>query len=574
MSTRERTLAILMIGLIVVGGGAFAGYLFIYEPIQEKKAASAKLQEEINALQEREDDFRKNFPRLKVAKQRSLPADENVARQEHYEMMSRLVRQAGIPLGYTITTKPAPDANAIPKLPGTKTPIYTKVVVDIEFKRADMWVVHDFLTSYYRLNLLHQITHFSIKKDDDAAAAKNRPAGDRRDLTVKVTTEALILDGAEPRRTLLPVSNAFAAVGGMVGYDAVALNPDMGRGIAPLQLAPVLASRTRDYTMIVQKDPFHGPYPKPDGLGVDKIADVAATVGEPIPSVKVPIKGEPGYLGTVTLTATPDNGKLFPAGSVKVDQTNRSISLTPAKEEIGSAKFTVVAKAANGQEVKATFAVSIDTPPTERKPGEGDDISPAVILIGITSGSDGAAVAAIRDNATPVKYEVEASAKGINVVKYYYLNGQKRKDLDYESPKLLTIADGSPTKPATLRVLKIVAVNDDSLIVQDVTPPAKPAAKPAAPKFPGAPAAAPAKPTPAAVNGPLAAVVGLAAGSANPPTALLRWPAGKSLAAMKPVAADEAAKILRRAAVSGPLGSGIVAEAVEGEIPAPRAAGN
>jgi hypothetical protein len=57
------------------------------------------------------------------------------------------------------------------------------------------------------------------------------------------------------------VSTAFAAAGGLAGYNAIALVPEAGRALTPLQLAPALAGGRRDYTLIVQNDLFHGPIP-------------------------------------------------------------------------------------------------------------------------------------------------------------------------------------------------------------------------------------------------------------------------------------------------------------------------
>ena len=97
-------------------------------------------------------------------------------------------------------------------------------VVRVEIRNIDMWEVHDFLTYYYDVDLLHQITAIMIKRDENAGGTKK--VTDRKDLTLTLTTEAIMLEGAETRRNLIPVPSAFAAVGGWRGFDSVAFNPD------------------------------------------------------------------------------------------------------------------------------------------------------------------------------------------------------------------------------------------------------------------------------------------------------------------------------------------------------------
>jgi hypothetical protein len=265
MSTRENTLAILLLALVFLGGGGLLGYTMILSPLWDKEKAADALNKDIEDLTVKVAKLRKDEPRLQVANKRSLPTDENVAREGYKAMLERLLRQAHIPDGFTINDKKITEVkgSSLPGQQAKKAP-YTRVALEITFKKADMWAVHDFLTAYYKLNLLQQITALTIKREDDAAAgAKKGNNPDRKDLTVVLTTEALILEGADPRRTLLPVPPAFAAVGGFAGYQTIALTPEASRGITPTQFVQVLASRPRDYSLIVRNDPFHGPYVDP-----------------------------------------------------------------------------------------------------------------------------------------------------------------------------------------------------------------------------------------------------------------------------------------------------------------------
>lgn len=563
MTTRERMLAILLFGLILLAGGGAAGYMLVWEPIQQKNAAAAKLEQEVDELQFKMLKQAKDAPRLAQARLRSLPADENLARREYTEMMSRLLRQANVPPGFKITEKAVNDQKTIPLLPGAaKKPAYTKVVYEIDFaNKVDMLAVSDFLVGYYRLNLLHQITAISIRRDDSQVGGsgnRNRPAGDRKNLAVKLTTEAILLDGAEPRRTLLPVPNGFAAVGGLAGYNALALTPEAGRGLSPTQFAPVLSTRNRDYTFLVVKDIFNGPLPPPSPLRLDKIADVVAEPEKSIPPVKIPVGGDLAYFGQVTLTATAE-GALLPPGAVKVDQKAHTLSLTPLAGETGTATVTVVAKSESGQQAKTTFKLSVKEP-SDSTEVKKEDISAAIRLVAVATRSDGTALAVIRDDFNPHTYEITVNPPDSIVVRKFFFVPKKKEDRFYDDKKLLIISDDTS---ATRRTFRVVAIDDTGLVLADLKPAeAKP--KPA-PKAPAPGRGAPRGPvgkgrTPEGPASPLAVVVGLAAaGDEKPVPALYRWDVGRPLTALTEVSKDQARKILEKAAQTGPVGATAVA---------------
>lgn len=552
MTARERNLAILLIGLILLGGGGAAGYLFAYQPIQEKKAAAASLDAEIGKLKEKLGQVKKDRVRLDEAKKRSLPANPELAQREYEGMMSRLLLQAKVPPGFRVRAL-NPDATGTPLL-GPKKPAYTKVAYQITFDKADMWAVHDFLAAYYRLNLLHQITALEIKADAAQATgpgSRGKPANARNDLAVALTTEAIILDGAENRRTLLPVPTGFAAAGGQAAFDSVMLTPEAGRGLTPLPLAPVLSPKNRDYTLIVQNDLFHGPLPPPPSMRFEKIADLIAELGKPIPPIQLRLTGDLGLSGKVVLDAKPE-GKLLPTGAVTVDQAKHIITINPPKGVAGKEKLTVVARNEEGKEAKATFAVEIKDPSASDK--KLPDISESIRLVIATTRSDGTAGAVIKDNFNPLTYEVEVSQGGrVKVSKFDHFGARKKEDRTYriDNGGLLVLSDDGIS--STKRTFKVVAIDCDGLFVEDLKPEAKPA--PPAPMGGGFP---PRDRMGLAPADPLAVVSGAAAVVKKPEPAtpvLYRWACGKSLKALAEVPRDEARKIIRRVAETGPVGA-------------------
>jgi hypothetical protein len=571
MSSRERTLAVLLIALILTMAGGAAGYFLVYQPYQAKAGAAARLTRDVQDLEEKFEKVKRDKPRLDVARRQSLPADPYLARREYHEMLSRLLQQARIPLGYRVVEiKPSDAGGAVPLLPGTaKKPAYTKLAFEITFEKADMWAVHDFLVGYYKLDLLQQITAFEVKVEEQAGAGRARNTADRRNLAGKLVTEALLLDGAENRRTLLPVSNAFAGVAGLAGATTVTLVPEMGRGLTPLQLAPVLATKGRDYTFIVQSDIFHGPLPLPSPLKLDKIEDVAVEVDKDIPPVKVPIKGD----GKVTIAATTD-GKFLPADAVTVDQAARTLTITPPEGETGSSAVTVVVTADTGLETRTTsnvtFKVTVKESTAKKK--ELPDIADAIRLVITAARSDGTAAAIIRDNYNPHTYEIDVTPSGrVKVTKYWFNGPTKKRDKTYD-PNLLDISDEGMS--ATKRTFKVVAIDDTGLVLQDLKPETH---KAPMPKAPGGPPAASGKgPGPGRFPGPpgggmrdrmgqgpadpLAVALGAPAAAAQPPAPVLyRWTTGKSLNLLTEVPKNEVREILRRAAETGPVGADVVA---------------
>src|SRR5262249_6583394 len=96
MSSRERTLAVVLLGLIVLGGGGFAAYTFGYEPWQAKRPDIKNPQGETDDLDLKVRGMNKARPAVQQVKRASLPPDINVAKTQYGLLLERLLRQAGI----------------------------------------------------------------------------------------------------------------------------------------------------------------------------------------------------------------------------------------------------------------------------------------------------------------------------------------------------------------------------------------------------------------------------------------------------------------------------------------------
>jgi hypothetical protein len=549
MNSREQTLSLILVGVITLGVTGAAGYYLVYRPIEQARTAEESLGSEVADLEKQVEGRRQEARRMAVARARSLPADKTLAEREYAIAMRRLMDASGASKDSQVSQKSVDNsARVVPEL-GKGKPIYTRVAYELVFKKADMWVIKDFLEGYYRLGLLHQITAFHVKKDDDG----NKNAARRNDLTVTLTTEAIIIDGAEARKTLVQVPTAFAALGGGAAFRALSLSPEAARAVRPQLLVPALSPRNRDYSLIVKKDPFNGPIPdevppSPKPLKLTTIRDVKVKSGEKPSPVRVALTGDKANAAKFTAIAS---GSLFAEGALKVDPKNYTIELPETDASEGTATISVVATSADGKETdKTTFKVSVE--PGEKKP-EGEDIAAYVVLIGATPRSDGTAWARVKDNANRLRYEIEAKPKGVTVVKEWFVLEWK-KDRDYdEKPGVLRIAaEGAKTD----RTFKVIAIDHDGLILSDL----KPAGS--------APAAAPKKGGKGMMGGkgamgwppkqghaePVTALGGnRIAGAAQPKPKLYRWEVGQPLSKLEEIPEEEAKKILKMAEESGPV---------------------
>ncbi len=589
MTPRERTMAFALLGAIILGVGGVLGYMFVYSPLTEKWAQAEKLEGEISELDQKIGKIQADAPKIAQVKRQSLPPDINQAKTQYVLLLERLLQNAKI-TDYTL-----PDAKLIPQrapfVPDlTPTPInapgapgapgapagapaqgaspppsagppppnaqkkfaYQQLQFEIKIKKADIWQIVDFLYGFYQLDLLHQITELSITRD-------NKPTDARNGLEVHIFCEALILDGAEPRTALFPVSTAVGAIGGNLAVEAVVRKLEVARKLTPVPNPPVLATRSRDYSLIPLRDMFYGPLPtevKPPPFSLGKIDNVTIRNPEEPPAVKLKLTGDGSVGAKITATAS---GSLLPEGALTVDQKTLTITIPKVSEELGASAtstISVVAISVDGTKTqKGSFTVAMGQAPVEVPKL---DIAQNIKLIIVSGTSEGTAKAVIKDAATPFRYEITATNKGIDILRFEWGDTSKvwRKDRDYEHPAgVLAFSD---SYSMTKQTFKVIALEDNAVIVAHLTQPEPAKAEPK--KFGARPGGGAGAAKPGAGH-PLAAIIGNAAASVPPPEQVLyRWPLGKSLKEVTDpkgpcrLSADESKKVLKRVAIEGPIG--------------------
>jgi hypothetical protein len=211
----------------------------------------------------------------------SLPQDVNVAQREYERLLDQMLRRAHF-VSPQITPLPPENKTKVPLLAGKK-PAYTKLKFNLTLE-GDLLSLVDFLYAFYRQPLLQQVHAIDILKP---IRSKGTSADDR-ELSFKLTIEALVLDRAEDRSILLPtIPMVVYAAGGASATAFTAMSAQSGQG-SPFTVPGVLArgddsySRTsaqNEYRRIAGKniffDPLDGGFTPGGPKGETKDVDLA-----------------------------------------------------------------------------------------------------------------------------------------------------------------------------------------------------------------------------------------------------------------------------------------------------------
>src|SRR5271166_3127184 len=162
MNTRERTLAILLIGMIVLVAGGVVGYMAVWGPLQQTNQQLAKVADEIKELDGNKTTLLiQQYEFENKTRQKSLPANRDVSQAQYLILIDHMLRQANFKAP-VIGFKGFNDKSNVPMLAGKK-PVYTMLDYDVQVK-GDLLHLVDFLYNFYRQPLLHQIKNIIILK--------------------------------------------------------------------------------------------------------------------------------------------------------------------------------------------------------------------------------------------------------------------------------------------------------------------------------------------------------------------------------------------------------------------------
>lgn len=252
MTTRERHLAVAVSAVLGVALVGFVAWSFVLSPLSEKNKQIKAKSEEIRQVQNDIDDILIAKRKYEAQRIQSLPGDPvqgvGVARSEYTDLLTGMCRRADL-TGLKITVA-EPDNKSVPML-AAKKPAYTKLSWDVSAK-GDLYHLVDFLRMFYSQPLLHSIKSMTVQRPADARSR------DTRELDVSLKVEALVLDNAQVRPTLLPVVREIALLSGPAAYTGFNFGAvQSGKG-APVPPPGVLADPPREYLAIAGKNMFFG----------------------------------------------------------------------------------------------------------------------------------------------------------------------------------------------------------------------------------------------------------------------------------------------------------------------------
>jgi hypothetical protein len=265
---RERKLAFLLLGLIILAGGGFLVWRVMISPLFERSTRIAALNDEVQSLKNHMDEMKAHQVKLGRWKQQSLPIDADMARREYVNYLYDLFRESDFAAG-AVTVAPRPvDTKSGPQLQN-KTPVYTKLDFAVQ-GRGSLENLVKMMEKFYRTGMLQQIKTISITRPLTVSQGQQP-----RDLDINLTVEALIVNDAENRSTLLPLDRRLLAT----NLDLLAARY---RGIGGLALAVDLASPTgpmgpgnlawppRNYLAMGLRNIFVGPVDRGDDIEVTR----------------------------------------------------------------------------------------------------------------------------------------------------------------------------------------------------------------------------------------------------------------------------------------------------------------
>lgn len=255
MNPRERAMAVLLIAVIILGGGGFLGYQFVYVPWTAKTRQLANLQKDYKAKVERRDDIVREKGKLARWQMLSLPADPEVASREYEKYLNELLTHHHIVNGSEITpTNKQDQGNKTVPTTSDKQPIYNRLTFQVH-AYATMNNLVGMLHDFYNTGLMQQIKSLTIQR-------QLTPTRDVRpdELEVKMTVEALIVTGADKRSYLTPnfdrkLMAADVMVSLFKGPSPLVLWASASPGLSSPGL---LADPPRNYEVLAKKNIFLG----------------------------------------------------------------------------------------------------------------------------------------------------------------------------------------------------------------------------------------------------------------------------------------------------------------------------
>ncbi len=254
MNARERLLAIGVVTVVILAGVALMFHQLFLSPYNQRKANLEVLAKQGQTKEARVLEILGQRAQLERYRQQSLPADIDTARREYSRYLDDLLRKSGFN-NVSVAARNT-GSRGVATL-ASKAPVFTQVTFAVSGDATEESLVK-MLEGFYHTSLLHQI------KTLTASRRLTSTQGQRRDeLTVAMTIEALVVNGAEKRPTLMPSLDRRLAMADIV---ATWTGNPTGLGVTLWTAGPfgpqgpgILADPPRNYEAISTKNIFFGP---------------------------------------------------------------------------------------------------------------------------------------------------------------------------------------------------------------------------------------------------------------------------------------------------------------------------
>jgi hypothetical protein len=282
MNPRERMLAIAVLTLVMLGGGAFLFYELYLSPLHTRQEQLRIAELEVGTRKFRIQKVVNEWPKVLQAQALSLPSEVVRSERDYQRHLNKLLEESGISPGtfYVSVGTTGVVMRGTRFVNNTlsdnkKPPLLTPLTFTVSGK-TDLAHLVDLLEHFYRTPLLHRIKNLSVKRPPNPGGTATKST----ELDINLTVEAAIVRGAEDRATILPFVDRR-----LLWLDALT---KLLRGPAGLANVPWIVSPTGPaglpnvpeppggYAAIAAKNIFYGPPPPPPAKAPE--TDIAASV--------------------------------------------------------------------------------------------------------------------------------------------------------------------------------------------------------------------------------------------------------------------------------------------------------
>lgn len=256
-----------IVRLVVLVGGivglALAIFVFILQPWKNYNQQIDNLTQQIDDQFFQLQMLGKEQQQVQQRQLLSLPTNPYIARREYDRYLSELLTRSGMVVDFLRGSSAAPEAaSPLNRFAKKKEPVFTPVTFQVQ-ARATLVSLAKMLNRFQNTPVLHKIKTLTLEPIESKGGVSQSGQ-----LTVQITIEALIVNDAPPRETVMGVDDRLVWLDGLAGMRGgpagLALLPWAIGPTGPLAERKLAAERPRyDYDDLLRKNIFQGGTTRP-----------------------------------------------------------------------------------------------------------------------------------------------------------------------------------------------------------------------------------------------------------------------------------------------------------------------